>query len=522
MKLTKTTLICLLVLAQTISCAQPGGLDNTFGNNGIVVTDFGFNIERSDGMTIQNDGKILLVGRADNGANNDLILVRYNSDGTLDASFDGDGITSVDLGGDEFGTSVITSPDGKIYVAGYRNESPNRDFLIYKFNADGSVDMTFGTNGRVDIDFGGTDDVANNIMLTSAAVVVTGQSKNGANNDFAAVRYLQSDGTPDNTFGALGKVTFDIVDSDACEASMLQESGKLTLFGYVSVAGNRDFAMVRYNEDGSLDNSFGSAGAKVTDINGGSDEGHSITHQPDGKIVAAGIDLSVNSGIGHLVVVRHNEDGSLDGSFGTGGKVSEAIGLREFQSTSLVAMQADGKILIAGTSNVLGETDEMTLVRLNSDGSFDNTFGNDGIVITDIPGGSNLTKSIALQIDGKIVIGGYAFPDGSNSGDLAMCRYLSGTELGILDFSVEDNSMLVYPNPVQETTVLEYTLSTSETISIDLYDVSGRLVQSLVQSEKRTKGPQKETLALDSYLPAGTYILTLSTGAGSSSVRITK
>jgi uncharacterized delta-60 repeat protein len=521
MKLTKATFICLLALTHTITYAQHGGLDNTFGTNGIVVTDLGFDVERSDGMTIQNDGKILLVGRADNGTNNDLILVRYNSDGTLDASFDGDGIASVDFAGEEQGDAVAVLPDGKIIVAGYRNESPNRNFFIFKFNSDGTVDMTFGTNGRVDIDFGATNDFVNNILVTPAGkIIVTGNSTNGSDTDFAVAR-VNADGTNDNTFGVLGKVTFDILPSDFCSSSVLQPDGKIVLFGNISLAGDIDFATIRCNEDGSLDNSFGVSGVKVTDFNGGTDRGYSVLLQPDGKIVAVGLanQGSTNADLG---VVRYNPDGTLDGTFGVGGMISEVIGTGDYENDTYSVLQSDGKFVVAGTSTNSGFGDDITLVRLNSNGSLDNTFGSNGVVTTDIGTESNVTKSIALQADGKVLVGGHAFPDGTNSGDLVVCRYLSGLELGILDFSVEENSMLVYPNPINENVTLNYTLTNDETISIELYDVSGKLVQSLVASENRNKGPHTETLVLKSNIPSGTYVLTIGNGTGNSSVRLVK
>ncbi len=520
MKLKLTLLFCLTVFAHSFSTAQHGGLDITFGTGGITTSAIGVNGDFCSDIAVQDDGKILLVGRTDNGTNNDLVLARYNADGTLDTSFDGDGDTSINLGGDERGTAVVATPDGKILVAGYRNEAPNRDFLLYKFNNDGTVDMTFGTNGRVDTDFGNTDDLANNIMLTSSKIVVTGQVKNGSDNDFAAARY-NADGTTDNSFGTLGKATFDVVENDQCFSSVLQQDGKLILFGQITLAGNVDFAMIRCNENGTLDNDFGSSGITVTDFSGGTDRGYSVVLQQDAKIVAVGLADQATSNA-NLGVVRYNEDGSLDSSFGVGGMISDVVGTGEYESRNFAAVQSDGKILIAGTSTNTGFGDDITLIRLNSNGSFDNTFGTNGIVTTDILTESNSSQGIAVQPDAKILVCGRAFPDGTNNGDFALYRYLSGLELGILDFSMTNNSLLVYPNPIQESAAIEYSLTNDETISIDLYNMSGSLVQSLVRSEKRRKGEHRERLYLDASIPSGSYILTLGNGAGSSSVQVVK
>ena len=523
MKLKLTLLICSMVFAYTFSIAQHGGLDNTFGTNGIVAMNNGVD-EDCQGIAVQSDGKILLVGSTDNGTNSDLLLVRYNEDGTLDASFDGDGRKTIDLNGIEEGNSVVVLPDGKILVAGYYSANSNTAFLLFKINSDGSNDLTFGTNGRVVTDFGTTTtDIATNIMVTQAGKIVVAGLINisGLKNDFAAARYNE-DGTPDNSFGTLGKTTFDIVEKDQPYSSVLQPDGKLILFGHIILAGNIDYVMIRCNENGTLDNSFGVGGIRVTDFSGGTDRGYSVALQQDGKIVAVGLADQATSNA-NLGVVRYDQDGGLDASFGVGGKVSAPVGTGQYESTNYVAIQSDGKILIAGTStNAVPDGDDITLLRLNSNGSFDNTFGTNGIVTTDILSESNSSKGIAIQDDSKILVGGkFELPGSSNNG-FSVVRYLSGMELGILDFSVANNSILVYPNPIQESAVFEYTLTNAETINIDLYDISGRLVQSFINSEERNKGTHREALVFDTSIPSGSYILTLSNGVGSSSVRVVK
>jgi len=518
MKLLSAILICLISFATLCTHAQHGDLDNTFGNDGIVTTPIGVDGDRCRDIAVQEDGKIVLIGSTNNGTNLDLAILRYNINGTPDNTFGEGGAFSVNLGGDEYGVSVVVLSDGKILTAGTQGESPFSDFLILKFNSDGTIDQTFGTNGIVTTDFGITHDIANNIMINSdGKIIVTGEVKNGDDRDFAIAQY-NTDGTPDPFFSGDGKATFDIVEFDRCYSSALQPDDKIILFGHISLAGDQDFATLRCKPDGSLDNSFGSQGIVVTDFNSTIEFGYSVALQQDGKIITSGItNYSVDPMLG---VVRYNTDGSLDNTFGTGGKESHSVG-PDYEFYNFLAIQSDGKILIAGASTDSLGSDDINLVRLNKNGSLDNTFGINGIVTTGNAGRSDWSESIALQADSKILVGAYANPS-DEKGVFAIYRYLSGLNFGIVDFSIQENSLLIYPNPLQESAVLEYTLTNNESINIDLYDISGILVQSFVRSEKRSKGDHKEKLDLDASIPSGSYILTLSNGTGSSSVRVVK
>ncbi|MBK9015022.1 MAG: T9SS type A sorting domain-containing protein [Saprospiraceae bacterium] len=152
--------------------------------------------------------------------------------------------------------------------------------------------------------------------------------------------------------------------------------------------------------------------------------------------------------------------------------------------------------------------------RYNTDGSLDSTFGNNGIVISDVGDGG--IRKIALQTDAKIVAAG------SVDGDFVLVRYLSGLEVGVVDFSSSQNTLFVYPNPIERETTLGYTLLADATLSIDLYDINGRLVQSLVKQGKRSAGEQKEMLNLEPSIVPGSYILVLSNGSGRLSLQIVK
>ena len=296
-------------------------------------------------------------------------------------------------------------------------------FLTFNsFSQPGSLDNTFGTNGKVTTPVGSSSDYGKAVAIQGdGKILVSGSSNNGGNNDdFALVRY-NSDGTLDNAFGTGGKVTTAVGtgnNGDVGESVAIQSDGKIVVAGIADNGTSFDFALVRYNSNGSLDNTFGTNGIVTTAIGSGTDWGHSAAIQSDGKIVVAGIS---NNGVNNdFAIVRYNSNGSLDNTFGTGGKVTTAIGVAADEGYS-VAIQSDGKIVVTGFSHN-GTNNDFALVRYNTDGTLDNTFGAGGKAITDF-GGTDEAYSVAIQSDGKIVGVGYSFTGGYNY--FTIVRYTS-------------------------------------------------------------------------------------------------
>lgn len=271
--------------------------------------------------------------------------------------------------------------------------------------AAGDLDTSFGNGGKVTTDFFGVGDVANDMALQPDGKIVLAGSAfkvtNVVQSDFAVARY-NNDGSLDSTFGIGGKVTTDIFgEIDGAEAVAIQPDGRIVAVGSAGSGQGFLHTLVRYNTDGSLDLSFGSGGKVITPINiGGAFEDVAI--QPDGKILAAGrTGIFVNQFIiGHLVIARYNSDGSLDPTFGAGGKVIDTF-LGGTVAYAL-ALQPDGRIVVAGTF----ASQDFALVRYNSNGSLDTTFGSGGIRAIDFSGRDDQGYGITIQQDGKIVIVG--------------------------------------------------------------------------------------------------------------------
>ncbi|WP_273703716.1 calcium-binding protein [Candidatus Accumulibacter vicinus] len=273
-----------------------------------------------------------------------------------------------------------------------------------------------GRPGVVVTDAGTTDDWASAVDIQAdGKFVVSGKSldSNGYP-DFTLYRY-NADGSLDNTFNGTGKVTTAVgpyYDS-ACGVRVLQD-GKIVVGGFSS-QGLIDFAIVRYNADGSLDTSFGGDGVVTTDINTWWDQAYAMTVQADGKIILGGMASGVPSNFQSFALVRYNVDGTLDTSFNGSGKVMTSIGY-ETQSLNAVKVQADGKILAAGYAMSQGPGYDLVLLRYNTNGSLDTTFAQDGVAVYD-GGASDIANALAIQSDGKILV------VGSSSNYACLFRY---------------------------------------------------------------------------------------------------
>ena len=411
-----TPLLALIVLglffAPSAGAQAQGSLDTSFGTGGKQTTDFGGGPDIGQGSVVQPDGKIVVVGHA----SGDFALARYNADGSLDTSFGDGGKQTTDIaGGYDQGRALAVQPDGKIVVAGY-TDAGGGDFALARYNADGSLDTSFGDGGKQTTDFGDLDNQGNALALQpDGKIVVAGSTSGEGGYDFALARY-NADGSLDTTFGDGGKQTTDFAGLDnQGNALALQPDGKIVVAGHACVFGC-DFALARYNADGSLDTTFGDGGKQTTDFGDSYDQGHAVAVQPDGKIVVAGF---TDIGGGDFALARYNADGSLDMSFGDGGKQTTDFGGDEFADAE--ALDPDDKIVAAGYACL--SSCDFVLTRYNADGSLDTTFGDGGKQTTDF-GSDEFGSALAVQSDGKMIVAGYADAGG---GDFALARYNGDT-----------------------------------------------------------------------------------------------
>ncbi|MGI8788174.1 MAG: FG-GAP-like repeat-containing protein [Pyrinomonadaceae bacterium] len=417
--------LCLcLPISQIVRAQMPGDLDTTFGTSGKVITPIGNSNDGISAVAVQTDGKIIAAGYSDSGSNLDFALARYNADGTLDSTFGTGGKVITPIGSsNDLISAVAIQTDGKIVAAGYSDNGTNLDFALARYNSNGTLDTTFGTSGKVITPIGSRDDFASGVVIqTDGKIVAAGAAEiSPFSGDFALARY-NADGTLDSTFGTGGKVTTPIGNADDfASAVALQTDGKIVVACSASDGVTDDFALARYNANGTLDTTVGTGGKVTTPIGNADDFASAIAIQTDGKIVAAG--YTNNGANADFALVRYAVNGTLDTTFGTGGKVTTLIGSSD-DFLNAAAIQSNGKIVAAGYTNN-GTNNDFALVRYNADGTLDAAFGTGGKVTTPIGSANDYAYGVAIQADGKIVAAGSAF-NGTNL-DFALARYANLT-----------------------------------------------------------------------------------------------
>jgi uncharacterized delta-60 repeat protein len=380
----------------------------TFGAPaGMVYHDSANGIGPTAGMVLGN-GKLLTISFQTVGegeGNLYMVATRANADGTLDSTFGANGIVSIPT---SFGVvpGFVVQPDGKILI-GMSTTLANGDFRVMRLNANGSVDTTFGTNGATVVAYNSGHDEPRKILLQDdGKIVLAGFSDIEGNRDFAAVR-LTASGVLDTTFNGTGHLVVPVGTAQDQVNTAALADGKILLVGRSVIAqGNRDVSLVRVNSDGSVDTSFGTEGKVVIPDSTKDDIALTVTVQPDGKILVGGLTSGVVNNVFNQdsVVYRLNTDGSLDSTWGTGGKLANLSGPATENATA-IAVQSDGKVVVLSSVSPGG----MVLQRYNADGTPDGLFGTNGKTSLPTRGGYENGASLSL-VDGKIVVFGTSNP----------------------------------------------------------------------------------------------------------------
>jgi uncharacterized delta-60 repeat protein len=401
---------------------SPGALDTTFGMGGKATVSFlpGSNSSRAQGVLVQPDGKLVLAGFAQRSTtDSDFAVARLNANGSLDTGFSATGKSTVSFnlgGGTNAGArAVALQADGKIVVAGFAQRTANNtDFAVARLLANGYLDTGFGSGGKTNFGFGlgsvNDDEATGLVIQPDGKIVVAGFAQRTANDfDFAVAR-LNADGSLDTSFNGTGKTNFGFslssgANKDEAFGVALQPDGKIVLVGFAQTSANGfNFAVARLTAAGALDPAFNGTGkvAVAFNLGGTNDEGFGVALQGDGRIVVAGF-AEVGQGHFNFAVARLNTDGSLDAAFGTGGKahVAFALGggtLNDDEATAL-AVQPDGRIVVTGFAQRTADDFDFAIARLTANGSLDPSWNGGGKAV--IPfnlGGSNNDRSYAVAV----------------------------------------------------------------------------------------------------------------------------
>jgi uncharacterized delta-60 repeat protein len=405
--LTASALVLALTFLATPAVAKPGQLDRSFNGNGknsaFAAGATGY------AVAINQKGRILVAGYT-LGANTNIALARFLPNGHFDPSFGGGtGRVITDLGGTDYGFDVAIQPNGSIVVAGERDLANSSEFAVVRYGIHGVLDKSFSGDGKAFIDFGRRYQGANAVAIGgSGNIVVGGFASNGTADEWALAR-LRPNGTLDPTFGKDGKVTTDMsATNEQLEDLLIGPGGTITAAGFAESGFVPRFALAQYLIGGGLNPTFGSHGKSLIDLSAGSDIAYSIARQPDGKFVLAG--FASNGGQQDWGLARVGPHGRLDPTFGHGGKVVTHF-TPAYEYAYGVALQANGKILVVGRANRptggAGPAD-FCVARYRVTGVLDDTFGVGGKVFTDFDKGGDTARGLALQADGRIVVGGEA------------------------------------------------------------------------------------------------------------------
>ena len=423
--------IAALGVGVSSATADPGQVDVSFGGEGALRTNLGGTYDWAYATAIQPDGKILAAGVSEGKGTYDFALARYTSTKDLDPTFGEEGVVLTDFGGSyDWAYALTLLPNGKILVAGVSDASGSKDFALARYLPDGKLDTSFGNGGRVtETSRSLTADIIRGMTVQrDGKIIVAGVSYEdvatvGPNGDFMVARY-NPDGKNDLTFGIGGIMATDFADSSYDEpyAVVLQPDGKIVLGGYTNAGngpgvlfGADQLALARYGANGLLDPGFGQGGKVIFDGGSLDERILSLALAPDGGILAGGYVNGEKRS--DLLLAKLQTDGLLSKGWGNTGKGLSIhdLGTNSERIASLV-LQRDGKI-VAGGQTAVAHNADFAVFRYDPKGNFDPTFGRSGVATFDFQGREDRVHALALQPDGKIVA------VGQSEADFALARF---------------------------------------------------------------------------------------------------
>jgi uncharacterized delta-60 repeat protein len=427
----------LEALEDRLTPSTGGLLDPTFGSGGHVLSSFS-GYDGANAVTVQPDGKIVIAGYSHS------LVARYNANGSLDTGFGSGGSITNTFNGQAWAVALQPQADGtdKILVVGGTTVGKGRNAAavgaLARFNANGTLDTTFGNQG-VATTPPGTIVVAETIAMDgSGRIVLEGYTSAY----MAALVRFTANGALDTTFGSGGEVSTNIqIGGNGHNNAIAAQADSKIVFAYTTpnpTTSHLEFAVTRFNANGTVDSGFGSGGVVTTQVNVGDNFG-GLAIQGDGKIVVSGAEFNLSvPAVSLICVLRYNTGGALDPGFGTGGIATlPSPGGPVNADGSGVVIQADGAIVAGARYNSpTGWT--MAAARVSPNGAVDTGYGSGGWATVQLIDG--LTTAIALQPDGRLVMVGSArpAPPGPTGGpvDVALVRFLgSAPQVGLFTAS---------------------------------------------------------------------------------------
>jgi uncharacterized delta-60 repeat protein len=405
-----------------------GQLDTPFGSGGAATTRFPYGNAEARAVVVQADGKIVLGGVARVGDDDDFAVVRYTALGQLDNQFDQDGIVTIGFGGDDQAHDMLLLPDGRIVLAGQYSGLFDTDFALASLNPnDGSLDETFDGDGKMTIGFGEVE-WADRIALDPEGRIVVMDSR-PQHDDLLLARVLLN-GKLDNTFGNVNNPGKLVVATTQhyYSAFAIQPDGKFLFSGQRRLANGTQGELIvhRTNTAALLDSTFGASGAFSLHT-AAFNRGQAMALQPDGRLIVLGTSGPDSFTTTELFLLRLWPDAAPD----LGGQQTWAVDAAPTfppgsdEVAYGMALDGEGRLLLVGeVRRADNAASDAVLARFQTNGQPDTAFGTHGRVLFGI-GRYDTARAVAVQPDGKIVVGGYSDPPGAPEPNFLVARFLT-------------------------------------------------------------------------------------------------
>jgi len=457
---------------------QAGLPDPTFDGDGITIFDdaTGFGTILSIGL--QSDGKIIIAGRMTTDSQyNNWVFYRFTPAGKHDSTFGVNGKASIDFLSDEdFGCAVAIQGDNKIVACGLTKVGGLYYGVIARLTADGSLDNSFNGSGKVILSYASElDGIA---LEPGGNIVVVGRANDVNTNTFLIRRFL-TDGSIDASFIP---TNLQISTYNWANACVISPDGKIFVSGITyDNQYNQRFVVLKYNSGGSIDTTYGMDGVATVDFDEFSEEDEPyLALDPEGRIVISGYGMETMKN--DVVLARFTTDGILDSTFSNDGKLTTDV-FGYVDRGRAVTIQPDGKILVTGYARENILTSGVVLIRYNDDGSLDTPFANNGIAYNSFDESAE-GWDLLLQPDGKILVSAYGYLNNGYITEVAVLRFLNDIALNTEDVTISKGSRVtIYPNPLHDLGMLEFSLAGKESIAFDLFDLEGRKIKRIAEGD---------------------------------------
>lgn len=514
----RITTLFVFLFATSILYAQPGTLDASFGTGGITGLNLPDVVHEFKATAVQADGRIVCVGYMVANAQEDLLLVRFLNDGTLDPSFGTGGIQTTDVLPSESFWAVAIQPDGKIVTAGITYTATNDRLIIARYQANGTPDATFATNGRQVFDLGEAQELLTAVAVQpDGKIVATGLVLAGPNDVDMAVVRLNANGSFDTSFSGNGWTTLSYGTDCGAWGLALQADGRIVTAGYANPNGAYVGLLARFMPNGAPDLSFNDTGAVLFTHNAGSsqDEFWDVVIQPDQQLVAIGSTFDPE---GDLLITRFSSTGALDVDHGTNG--SQVIDVAGTLDKSLAAyLQPDGKLVVTGLNQLAAGNRQVVVARLGPNGSMDAGFGTNGIATVDVGPTNDAGLGCAMAADGDVLVCGYT--ENTSGYNAYLLRLQGGADVGLQERAMAP-TLTAYPSPFTDRLTVEVVDHLGPLPPLHVRDALGRTVPVQVQRTAAGERTFQLSLTFPVESAAGIYFIEVPSKGQNALVRVVK